>query len=159
MEGQMTWFLILLVVTAAIRGLGAGIIWDVAFVSLPLRKKIGAVAYARYARANFEGRGSKTYGAVSILGALLTIAVTVFGFFPGNTALVSWSIAVAMAATVIAFLGTSRALPALMAVRKAPDDEAHLIPLLERFARWHSFSAAWQIISFIALMAALVAAL
>ena len=33
----------LLAVTTAVRGLGAGIIYDVALVSLPVRRRIGAI--------------------------------------------------------------------------------------------------------------------
>ncbi len=152
----MDWFSILLAVTTAIRGLGAGIIYDVALVSLPIRRRIGAISYARFARANYQGNGVKTYTTVSILGALLTIASAIAAFVRGESAIVSWSIAISLIATVIAFISTSRALPAVLSLRQAPpDDEALLSEILDRFARWHAFSAIWQLASFIALVIAL----
>jgi len=150
----MDWFLVLLAVTTAVRGMGAGIIYDVAMVSLPVRRRIGAVAYASFARANYVD-GVKMYGPVSILGALLTIAVTVAAFVRGEAAIVSWSIAISLIATVIAFMGTSRALPAMLSLRQAPDDEALLSETLDCFARWHRFSAIWQVVAFLALVVAL----
>jgi hypothetical protein len=149
------WFMALLAITTAVRGLGAGIIYDVALVSLPVRRRIGAIRFAEYARANFEGRGVKTYATVSILGALLTIAVTAGAFAWGDSATVTWSVVVSFAATVLAFFGTLRALPALLSMRRTPGDEAALSKALDRFARWHTFSTAWQMAAFLALVVAL----
>jgi hypothetical protein len=148
-------FLILLAVTTAVRGLGAGLIYDVALVSLPVRRQIGAIPYAKYARALYMSNGVKTYATVSILGALLTIAVTAGAFVRGDSAIVSWSIAISMIATVIAIIGTSRALPAVLSLRQAPDNEALLNKILDRFAYWHTFSTVWQLVAFIALVVAL----
>ncbi len=78
--------------------------------------------------------GIKTYATVSILGALLTIAVTAGAFLRGASAIVSWSIGISLIATVIAFLGTSQALPAMLSLRKTPDDEALLSKILDRIA-------------------------
>jgi hypothetical protein len=151
----MDWFLVLLAFTVAVRGMGAGIIYDVALVSLPVRRKIGAIRYAEYARANFEGRGVKTYVTVSIVGALLTMAVTVGTFVWGSSPTVTWSVVISFAATVLAFVGTSRALPALLSMRQTPEDEAALSKVLGRFAYWHTFSTAWQVAAFAALVVAL----
>jgi hypothetical protein len=63
-----------------VRGLDAGIIYDVGLVSPPVRRRIGAIRYAEYTRANFEGRGVGTYATISILGALLTVAVAAGAF-------------------------------------------------------------------------------
>ena len=150
----MDWFLTLLAITTAIRGLGAGIIYDVALVSLPLRKQIGVIPYTQYARANYSS-GVKTYLPVSVLGALLTIVVTI-GLFTGEfSPIVFWSIIISLIATVIAFVGTSRALPAMLRLRKTTDDENVLSKILDRFAFWHTFSTVWQVIAFIALVVAL----
>lgn len=151
----MDWFLVLLAFTVAVRGMGAGIIYDVALVSLPVRRRIGAIRYAEYARANFEGRGVRTYATVSILGAMLTIVVTPGAFVWASSSAVTWSVAASFAATVLAFVGTSRALPALLSMRRTPDDEAALSKALGRFAYWHTFSTAWQVAAFVALVVAL----
>ena len=118
----MDWFLIMLAVTTAVRGFGAGLIYDVALISLPVRKQIGAIAYTKFALANFNV-GVKIYLPISILGALLTLVVTADAFMSGESAIVSWSITTALAATVLAFIGTSRDLPSLLSLRQAPDDE------------------------------------
>jgi len=150
----MDWFLVLLAVTTAVRGLGAGLIYDVAWISLPLRRQVGIIPYAKYARANFKS-GFKTYGPISIIGALLTIAVTAGLFTREFPPMVFWPVIIAMIATALAFIGTSRALPCVMRIRKAPDDETALAKTFDRFAYWHSFSTVWQILSFLALIAAL----
>ncbi|MEW5940823.1 MAG: hypothetical protein AB1750_14230 [Chloroflexota bacterium] len=150
----MDWFSATLALTVIVRGMGAGLIYDVALISLPVRRQIGVIPYRKFAVANF-GIGVKTYAPVSILGALLTIVVTIGAFVRGEPALVNWFTTIALGATVLAFLGTSRALPALLSLRQAPDEETFLTGTLNRFARWHTFSAAWQVVSFIALVVAL----
>ncbi|MBK9007274.1 MAG: hypothetical protein IPM31_09815 [Anaerolineae bacterium] len=150
----MDWFLITLSFTTLVRGFGAGLIYDVAMISLPVRRQIGAIPYTKFAVANF-GVGVKTYAPVSILGALLTLFVTVAAFLRGESAIVSWSIAASLIATVLAFIGTARALPALLSLRQASDDETLLSQTLDRFARWHTFSTVWQLASFVALVVAL----
>ncbi|WP_414468668.1 hypothetical protein [Methanobacterium sp. ACI-7] len=151
----MDWFSILLAFTVVIRGLGAGMISDVALVSLPVRKQIGAISYSKYVQATYSGNGVKTYGSISILGLILTIAVTIGTFIRGEPAIISWLIVIALIATIIAFIGTSRALPAMLSLREAPDDEVSFSKILDRFARWHTFSAVWQVIAFIILVIAL----
>jgi len=147
-------FVVLLAITTAIRGLGAGLIYDVAWISLPLRKKIGVVPYAKFARANFD-RGFKTYGPVSIIGLLLTIILTVFVFVRDFQPIIFWTIIITMVATILAFIGTTRALPAVMNIRKSSDDETTLIKTFDHFAFWHSFSTFWQLISFLSLIVTL----
>jgi hypothetical protein len=56
-----------------------------------------------------------------------------------------------MVATIFAFGGTFRALPALLSLRQAPNDEDLLSKTLDRFAYWHTFSTVWQLVAFIAL--------
>lgn len=151
----MDWFLALLAITVVVRGLGAGIIYDVALVSLPVRRQIGVIQYARYVRANFEGNGTKTYVTVSIVGTLLTIAVTI-GLFTGEfSPAVFWSIIISLIATLIAFIGTSRALPAMLSLQEASDNETQISKSLNSFAYWHTFSTLWQVIAFISLVVAL----
>jgi hypothetical protein len=150
----MDWFIATLAVTAAVRGFGAGLIYDVALISLPVRWQIGAIPYTKFAVANFNV-GIRTYLPISILGAFLTIAVTIGTFVRGELAIVSWAITIALVTTVLAFIGTSQALPALLSLRQAPDDETLLSKTLDRFAQWHTFSAVWQLVSFLALVVAL----
>jgi hypothetical protein len=124
----MDWFLALLAFTTVVRGMGAGIIYDVAVVSLPLRHDIGAIRYARYARALFAGRGAKTFAPVAIGGALLTVAVAAGAFLWTDSLGVRWWTCIALAATVLAFAGTTLALPAVAKLRHTADEEAALTP-------------------------------
>jgi phosphatidylglycerophosphate synthase len=132
-------FEVLLVATVVVRGMGAGIIYDSAVVSPRVRHGVGLPAYADYLRANLAGLGGKSYVPVAWLGALLTITTTV-------------------AATVLAFLGTGLALPALFRVtRISPAEHDQLKSRLDRYARWYAFSALWQAVAFIAAVIALAA--
>jgi hypothetical protein len=151
----MDWFLALLALATLVRGIGAGIIYDVAVVSLSVRHDIGAVPYARYARALFAGRGTTTFAPLAIGGALLSIAVAAGAFVWTDSSGVRWWTCIALAATVLAFAGTTQALPALMKLRHTPDEETTIAPLLDRFARWHTISTVWQVAAFIALVVAL----
>jgi hypothetical protein len=45
--------------------------------------------------------------------------------------------------------------PIFDGLREAPDDEASLSKILDRFAYWHTFSTIWQLFAFIALVVAL----
>jgi hypothetical protein len=152
----MTWFEILLTTTAVVRGLGAGIIYDSAVVSPRVRHRVGLPAYADYLRANLAGLGGKSYVPVAWLGALLTITTTVAAFVSGQSSTVTWWTVGSLAATVLAFLGTGLALPALFRVIRTPQDEHNqLKPRLDRYARWYAFSALWQSVAFVAAVIAL----
>ncbi len=152
----MNLFRALLVSTVIVRGMGAGIIYDVAVIGLDTRKEIGLFPYAHFARALFERRGKKNYVPISIGGALLTILIAVFALFyhvPQRSCLWIW---IALFSTCWAFVGTSQALPAIAKVRhSAEDKEAELEAALNCFARWHIFSTIWQVASFVALTIAL----
>lgn len=150
----MDWFAVLLVVTAVVRGMGAGIIYDSALVSPPLRHRIGATPYVNYLRANLAGFGGKSYVAVAWTGALLTISATVAGFATHQPLAVTWWTAGSLIATVLAFLGTGLALPALLRVTRN-SDEQQVKPLLDRYARWYALSAVWQALAFLAAVVAL----
>src|SRR5687768_8467814 len=67
-------FTILLATNLVINGLFAGICFDIATVKLPTRKRIGALAYAQFARNNDLGNGLKVYPYFFILSALLSLA-------------------------------------------------------------------------------------
>ena len=152
----MGWFVVLLGVTAFVRGMGAGIIYDAALVSPSVRKSIGAVPYAQYVRANFKGLGAKSYVVVAWSGLLLTLGATIASFLRAGSAAVSWWTTASLAATAVAFLGTGVALPMLFRLTRTPDDPQQLTPLLERYARWYGMSAWWQMLAFATAVGALV---
>lgn len=149
-------FEVLLVATVVVRGMGAGIIYDSAVVSPQVRHRVGLPAYADYLRANLAGLGGKSYVPVAWLGALLTITATVAAFLTDQPPAVTWWTVASLVATVLAFLGTGLALPALFRVTRAPADE-QLASRLDRYARWYAFSAFWQAVAFVTAVLALAA--
>ncbi len=154
----MSWFEILLLATVVVRGMGAGIIYDSAVVSPRVRHRVGLPAYADYLRANLAGLGGKSYVPVAWLGALLTITATVAAFLSGHAPAVTWWTVASLVATVLAFLGTGLALPALFHVTRPPADEHdQLKRRLDRYAGWYAFSAFWQTIAFLTAVLALAA--
>jgi hypothetical protein len=148
----------LLVAATALNGLLAGFSFDGALVKLPARHRIGAVAYATFARGNDLGNGLWVYPSTAIGAALLTVVATIvaYGGRASPAVLVPLSIAVLM--SVGHFLATSRAAPIMLRVGKTPDDAALLAPLLDRFARWHALRATLQVLTFFVLLWAVVAA-
>jgi hypothetical protein len=74
----------------------------------------------------------------------------------GNSLIENALIVCSLFATVIAFIGTSRALPAMKEVLKTLEDEILLTKLMNRFGNWHAFSAIWQIIAFVALVLVII---
>jgi hypothetical protein len=65
------WFVLTLAVATALRGLGAGTIAGLSMMD-PVRGRLRLLAYAQITRAVYRGNGVRTYGAGTILGALLT---------------------------------------------------------------------------------------
>jgi hypothetical protein len=155
----VTGFEILLVATAVVRGMGAGIIYDSAVVSPRVRHRVGLPAYADYLRANLAGLGGKSYVPVAWLGALLTVAATVAAFAADEAPGATWWTVGSLAATVLAFVGTGLALPALLRITRSARDEPDQLPRrLDRYARWYAFSALWQAVAFVAAVLAVVTA-
>ena len=69
-----------LVITAVVIDV-AGISFDVAAVKLPTRRRIGVIAYARFARGNDLGNGLVVYPTLAIIALLLVAAATLTGHF------------------------------------------------------------------------------
>jgi hypothetical protein len=162
----MSLMLILIVVAAAVNGLLAGLSFEVALVKLPTRHRIGAVAYATFARGSDLGAGLWVYPSTAISAALLTIAATIVAYVVAYVenapaALSAALLAPLSVATVLSighFLVTARAAPIMLRVGKTPDDDALLSPLLDRFAHWHAVRATLQALTFFVLLWAVVVA-
>lgn len=147
-----------LVVTAVVvHGLVAGISFDVAAVKLPTRKRIGAVAYAAFARGNDMGNGVVVYPSIAILALLLVAAATLVAHFRQMPDAVMFPLFAACVGTIAHFLCTARAAPNMLSLRNAPNDEALLTRKLDAFATWHAYRALFQFMTFVALVWALVA--
>ncbi len=154
----MTLLLALIIAATALNGLLAGISFDGALVKLPARRRIGAVAYATFARGNDLGNGLWVYPSTAIGAALLTIAATVVASVEHASATLVVPLSIATLTSIGHFLATSRAAPIMLRVGKTPDDDARLAPLLDRFARWHAVRATLQVLTFFVLLWAVVVA-
>jgi hypothetical protein len=154
----MPLLLIVIVVATALNGLLAGYSVDGALVKLPTRHRIGAVAYATFARGNDLGNGMWVYPATAISAALLTIAATIVAFAENAPATLFALLSVATVLSIGHFLATARAAPIMLRVGKEPDDAALLSPLLDRFARWHAVRATLQTLTFFVMLWALAVA-
>jgi hypothetical protein len=154
----MSLLLILIVVATALNGLLAGLSFDGALVKLPTRHRIGAVAYATFARGNDLGNGIWVYPSTAISAALLTIAATIVAYVENAPATLLALLSVATILSIGHFLATARAAPNMLRVGKTPDDDALLSPLLDRFARWHAVRATLQTLTFFVLLWAIVVA-
>lgn len=148
----------LVAVTVAVNGLIAGASVDVAAVKLPTRKRIGAVAYANFARGNDLGNGLVVYPAAGISAALLVFGTTIATYFASGSSLVMAPLLLACAGTVAHSVCTAKAAPIMLSLRGTPDDEALLAARLDRFAFWHGFRTVFQISTFLVLLWALVEA-
>ena len=147
----MSVFVILLVLAVIFNGLLAGTSFDTALVKLPARRRIGARAYAVFARGNDLGNGLILYPALAILAALLVFATLAFAFItqkPGRHILL-W---VASVASVLHFVATSQAAPVMIGLRQASDDEETLMARLNTFARWHTVRTVLQCLTFLILV-------
>ncbi len=148
--------LVLLLLAAVFNGTLAGASLDTSLVKLPARRRIGARAYAVFARGNDLGSGRWVYPAWAIAATLLVFAATVVGLVghPGTGTTVA--LIVASAASVVHFGATSRAAPLMLGIRDAADDEGQLAARLDAFARWHALRAVFQLIAFLAAVCALL---
>lgn len=154
----MTLLLGLVVVATALNGLLAGLSFDGALVKLPTRRRIGAVAYAIFARGNDLGNGLWVYPAIAIGAALLTVVATIVAYVERASAGLLVPLTIATLTSIGHFVATSQAAPVMLRVGKTPDNAALLAPLLDRFTRWHAVRATLQVLTFLVLLWALVVA-
>jgi len=66
-------------------------------------------------------------------------------------------LSIALLLSVLHSFATTRAAPVMLSIKDAPNDEALLASKLDRFARWHTVRATFQVLTFFALLWALVA--
>ncbi len=76
----MTLLLALIVAATALNGILGGLSFEVALVKLPTRHRIGAVAYATFARGSDLGNGIWVYPATAILASLFTVAAAIVAY-------------------------------------------------------------------------------
>ncbi len=141
---------------SAINGLLSGLNMDTALVKLPARRRIGAVAYATFARGNDLGNGLVFYPLLGIGAALLTLLATALAYAERSLMEVLLLLSLASLLSLLHTFATARAAPVMLSIKDAPDDQAILTAKLDRFARWHAVRATFQVLAFLILLWALV---
>lgn len=125
-------------------GILTGLSLDKVIVQLPARRRIGATAYAAYARAADLGNGIAFYATVGVGAAALTVAAFAVAAALGAPGAVTGLLAAAAVLSLAHSAMTGRAAPAMFAIGRAGDDPVVLAPLLARFARWSAARAGTQ---------------
>src|SRR5712691_12538662 len=77
---MMSLLLWLIVIAAALNGGLSGVGLEGSLVKLPARRRIGAVAYATFARGNDLGNGLVVYPVWAVSAALLTFIATAVAY-------------------------------------------------------------------------------
>lgn len=152
----MSLVLLLLGIATAINGLLAGLNVDTALVKLPTRRRIGAVAYAIFARGNDLGNGLLVYPLLGVGAALLTVLATLFASISQVRMEVLLPLSLATLLSLLHTVATTRAAPLMLSLKNTPDDEALLSAKLDRFAHWHAVRATLQVLAFFLLVWALI---
>ena len=152
----MNLMLFLLVLATATNGLLAGLNVDTALVKLPARRRIGAVAYATFARGNDLGNGLLVYPLLGVGAALLTVLATVFAYLVFAPMELLLPLSIAFLLSLLHTFATTRAAPIMLSLKNTPDDETLLAAKLDRFASWHAVRATLQVIAFFTLLWTLV---
>jgi hypothetical protein len=154
----MTLLLVLVVAATALNGLLGGLSFEIALVKLPTRHRIGAVAYATFARGSDLGNGIWVYPSTAIGAALLTVVATIVTYVERQPTTLLVPLSLAALTSMSHFVVTARAAPIMLRVSKTSDDSTLLAPLLDRFARWHALRATLQVLTFLLLLWALLVA-
>jgi hypothetical protein len=118
-------------------GLLAGAGLDYMIKQLPARHRIGIVAYAQYFRASDLANGRFWYIPLGVGMYVLNIGSGIAALVMGVAYEFSIPIYAASGFTLVHLIGTSRAAPAGLSVRKIqPDNKAELARALETFVKW-----------------------
>jgi hypothetical protein len=137
----MNLLIALLALATAVNGRLSGLNVDTALVKLPARRRIGAVAYATFARGNDLGNGLFVYPLLGISAALLALLTTVLAFVARSPQEVLILLTMASLLSILHTLATTRA--------------ALLMAKLDRFASFHTVRATFQVLAFFVLLWAL----
>jgi len=152
----MSVLLLLVILAVVFNGMLGGASLEASLVKLPARKRIGALAYAVFARGNDLGNGLWVYPPWAIISALLVFAATITSLAGGSAVRVNAALLAASATSVLHFIATSQAAPVMLSIGHAPDDEQLLAAKLDRFALWHGVRAVFQVLTFLILVRVLL---
>lgn len=152
----MNLVVLMIAIASAVNGFLAGLNIDTMLVKLPARRRIGAIAYATFARGNDFGNGLFIYPFLGVGAALLTVLATVQAYAEHSSMEVLVLLSLASVLSLLHTFATTRAAPVMLSLKDAPNDETLLSVKLDRFARWHTVRATFQVLAFFVLLWALV---
>src|SRR5260221_1691311 len=105
----MSLVVFMIALATAANGLLAGLNTDTGLVKLPARRRIGAVAYATFARGNDLGNGLLVYPLLGIGAALLTLLATVIASIAHSPVEVVLPLSIASLLSLLHTFATTRA--------------------------------------------------
>jgi hypothetical protein len=149
----------LLVAAVIGNGLLVGASLDQVIKQLPVRRRIGVVAFSDYSKPGDLGRGIAWYATLGIGAALLTVAAVVVGLTdrPGTQS--EAALWLALLLTVAHSFTTTRAAPLNFSQRAAAGDAGRLEAIFDRFERWSRARSALQVLTLLGMAWALVASI
>jgi hypothetical protein len=148
--------LLLIMVAIALNGILAGTNLDQSIKQLPARRRIGVIAYSTYAKAADLGNGIIWYAVLGVGAAIVTIGAAVAAWIQGTNATQVWPLYLAALLSLAHSLVTTQAAPTMFSQRRHGDDEAALTKIFNRFERWHALRAFLQVLTFAAVLWALI---
>ncbi|HEY7833720.1 MAG TPA: hypothetical protein VIG30_09140 [Ktedonobacterales bacterium] len=149
--------LALVIAAAAVNGILAGASLDQSIKQLPVRKRIGLVAFSAYARAADLGPGVAWYAVIGIGAALFSLAAAVVSLVRATPTAQTLPLVLAGITSLVHSFATSQAAPTYLSQRTVPDDETALARIYVRFVRWQTVRAVFQPLTFALTLWALVA--
>ncbi len=147
---------VLILAAVAFNGMLVGASLDQSIKQLPARHRIGVIAYSTYAKASDLGNGIVWYAILGIGAALLTLIAAFMVFSQRNSAPYAPSVYLAALLSILHSLATTQAAPKMFSQRQHENDEAALALIFNRFERWQTIRAGLQILTFLALLWALM---
>lgn len=149
----MTDFDLLLTTTTFLRGMGAGVIFGMAVITLPVRKRLGTKIYATFIKAHYQESGVKIYAGITVLGLLFTGWLAIITYTDNYPDYTRYCIIGSLLATLLGFAGTAGAFPTMRKLWKlSGQDASETERLLDKFVLWHVISTIAHITAFIFLL-------
>ena len=148
--------LLLTIAATALNGITAGASLDQTIKQLPARYRIGSIAYSTYSKAADLGNGIPWYVSIGIGAVLLTIGAALAALAQQVDSKSALPLYVAVGLSILHTLVTTQAAPTMFSQRQHEGDEAALSLVFNRFARLNAIRALFQVLTFAALLWALV---
>ena len=149
----------LVLLATAFNGILVGASLDQSIKQLPARHKLGAIAYSAYTQASDLGNGIVWYAIIGIGAALLTIIAALIAYSQQNSSPSATPLYIAAVLSILHSLTTTRAAPTMFSQRHHTQDGAALAEIFNRFERWQTLRAFFQVLTFGSLLWAVVAAM